>query len=64
MDHIEFARLGAKARNKKLTKAQRSAAARHAVTVRWEKERAKQAAALKLANRKNGKLSKGKTKNE
>jgi hypothetical protein len=63
MDHIEFARMGAEARNKKMKPAERSAASRHAVTMRWEQVRAKKAAAaLKLANRKAKPKTKGKTK--
>lgn len=54
VDHIEFARMGAKARNKSLTKAERAAAARHAVNTRWDRVRKEQAAAAKLAKRKNG----------
>lgn len=44
VDQVEFARLGAIARNKSLSKKQRTAAARHAVNARWRKYRAAEAA--------------------
>ena len=48
MDHVEFARLGGKARAKKLGKTRCSEIARAAVNARWEKDRA---AKKKLAKR-------------
>jgi GTP cyclohydrolase FolE2 len=45
MEHTELSRMGGKARAKKLTKKERSDAARVAVNARWEKDRKAKASA-------------------